>query len=196
MYRRVGGTEPLRTDFRLVCATHQNLDEMVRAGTFREDLYFRISAFPVKLPALRDRAADIPLLCEAFLSRRDPRKRLHPEALSLLTRHRFPGNIRELRNIIDRMVLLADGDDLLPEHLPAELRSDAAERADAGGVDAVAARPLLVTEVRPLDGIESDYLRWAERRIPDRAALARALGISERTLYRKLDALRRRAETI
>ncbi|MCC6521398.1 MAG: sigma 54-interacting transcriptional regulator [Polyangiaceae bacterium] len=188
-FRRVGGTEPQRADFRLVCATHRDLGAMVRAGTFRQDLFYRINAFPVVLPPVRERPSDIPLLCDAFLAQRHPSKRLHPDALARLVAHDWPGNVRELRNVVQRMALLADGEELLPEHLPPEL---AAARAPAKSAPRER-NAFALDDVAPLDEVEAAYLRWALARRPDRAALARALGISERTLYRKLDEARRLA---
>lgn len=187
-FRRVGGTEPHRADFRLVCATHRDLAAMVREGTFRQDLYYRINAFPVVLPPLRERRGDIAVLCQELLAKKHPGKRLEPEALARLVQHDWPGNVRELRNVVDRMALLADGEELRVEHLPLELsgvglgRSDSSPPADAA---------FSVSEVLPLAQLEAEYLRWAEARANDRQSLARALGVSERTLYRKLDDARR-----
>src|SRR5690606_25411284 len=86
-YRRVGGTESHRAEFRLVCATHRDLAAMVEAGTFRQDLYYRINAFPVRLPPLRERTSDIRALSERFLARKHPGKRVEAEALARLTQH-------------------------------------------------------------------------------------------------------------
>ncbi len=187
-FRRVGGTEPQRADFRLVCATHRDLAAMVRAGTFRQDLYYRINAFPVVLPPLRDRRTDIPLLCDELLAQRHPGKRIAPSALARLVEHAWPGNVRELRNVVERMALLADGDELLPDHLPPEL-------VDFAVTEPASATPheaFVVSDVTPLDRVEAAYVRWAAARTRDRASLAQALGVSERTLYRKLDDARRR----
>jgi DNA-binding NtrC family response regulator len=176
-YRRVGGLEPLRSDFRLVCATNRDLEAMVRSGQFREDLYYRIHAFPIRLPPLRDRREDLPLLVDAFLAELNAGKRLGPDALQALLAHPFPGNVRELRNLIGRAALLADGDVIRAEHLglpatPVETRSG----GDWPWGD----------EVLPLDEVERRYLRWAAGRAGGRPELARRLGLSERTLYRKL----------
>ena len=170
-FRRVGGTEPLHTDFRLIAATHRDLMRLVREERFRSDLYFRISAFPVHLPALRERRSDIPLLAESLLSRIAPGRRvsLSPAALEALARHDFPGNVRELRNLLERANLLADGDVIDVAHLPAGL----------GGEPATAGRTLEDAELAALE----DALALHRG---DRRSLARSLGISERTLYRKL----------
>jgi DNA-binding NtrC family response regulator len=174
-FRRVGGVEQLRADFRLVLATHRDLARMVEEGSFRRDLYYRISAFPIEMPALCERREDIPLLAESLLSRVSKRRlRLHAKALDRLVAHRFPGNIRELRNLLERASLLADGDTIMPEHL--ELPAATAPRRD---------RP--ARQLHPLSEIENRYLRWAvDNHGEDRRALAQKLGVSERTLYRKL----------
>lgn len=175
-FRRVGGLETLSADFRLVLATHRNLEAMVAEGSFRRDLYYRISAFPIHVPALRERREDIPLLAESLLARIARRPlRFHPETLARLMDHGFPGNVRELRNLIERAVLLADGDEIQPEHLPAFVGA------------APLAPPALGEELVPLAEAERRYLAWAlARHTGDRASLARRLGVSPRTLYRKL----------
>ena len=186
-FRKVGGTEPYRADFRLVCATHRDLAAMVREGTFRQDLYYRINAFPVMLPPLRDRRSDIAALCQAFLQKKHPGKRLSQETLARLLEHDWPGNVRELRNVVDRMALLADGEELGVEHLPPEL----AQPRRMTFPEHATSTAFSVTQVLSLEELESSYLRWAESQLPERASLARALGVSERTLYRKLEDARR-----
>jgi DNA-binding NtrC family response regulator len=110
----------VHSDFRLVSATHKPLKEMAADGTFREDLYYRISGFPIRLPALRERAEDLPLLCESLLQRMAGKQspKVTDEALERLSLHSFPGNIRELRNILERARLFADDGLIRPEHLP------------------------------------------------------------------------------
>ncbi len=182
-FRRVGGIEPQKADFRLVCATHRGLREMVEEGSFRKDLYYRINAFPIELPSLRERLEDLPLLCEALLGRvgGGRRLRLSKEALDCLRHYAFPGNIRELRNVLERAALLTDGEEILPEHLPEQCGGDAGARSEFG---------LLPVEIVPLEEMESRYLAWAVTRFPgERRELARLLGVSERTLYRKLQGL-------
>ncbi|HJL00940.1 MAG TPA: sigma-54-dependent Fis family transcriptional regulator [Polyangiaceae bacterium LLY-WYZ-15_(1-7)] len=179
-YRPVGDVEARRADFRLVCATHRDLDAMVEAGAFRQDLYYRINAFPVPLPALRERPEDLPLLCEALLH--GSGKELGPEALRALGRYGFPGNVRELRNILERAVLLTDGERIEVEQLPPHVR----EAAAVAPPEAEGAWPW-GDGLLPLDEVERRYLRWAsEEHEGDRRSLADALGLSERTLYRKL----------
>ena len=121
-FERVGGTTPLQVDVRLVAATNRGLKAAVAARRFREDLYFRLSVFPVTVPPLRDRPGDIPILARYFGDRfcRDLKKKplvFSPEATEQLQNYRWPGNVRELQNCIERAVILADGDTILPRHL-------------------------------------------------------------------------------
>ncbi len=121
-FERVGGTALLQVDVRLVAATNKGLRAAVAARRFREDLYFRLSVFPITIPPLRDRPGDIPVLARYFVERfcRDLKKRpftLSPGALEQLQSYRWPGNVRELQNCIERAVILADGETLLPRHL-------------------------------------------------------------------------------
>lgn len=182
-YRRVGGIEPLQAEFRLVCATHCDLEKMVADGRFRQDLYFRISVFPITLPALRERLEDLPLLIDALLRRLAPGRelRLTDAAIDCLRSYDFPGNIRELRNLLERAILLADGNRLEPRHFPLICTESRQERDEAPRFG----------QLMPLDELESSYLRWAINTYPDdKGWLAGKLGISERTLYRKLERVR------
>jgi transcriptional regulator with PAS, ATPase and Fis domain len=116
-FKRIGGLADIHVDVRVVAATHRNLEEQVAAGKFREDLFYRLQVMPVTLPALRERAGDIPLLVNYYIDRynREFRKRVRgvsPDALALLEQYRWPGNVRELRNAIERAMLLADRDTL------------------------------------------------------------------------------------
>jgi two-component system response regulator HydG len=180
-YRRVGGTEPLRADFRLVAATHRDPRLMVEEGSFRRDLYYRISTFPINLPALRERMEDLPLLVEALFKRVGNGRNLslHPASLQCLSKYDFPGNIRELRNLIERACLLADGNVLLPEHFP-----------EPCGESREAALTVASNEIMTLEEMERHYLEWQVRHSGlGRKELAEKLGISERTLFRKLGKL-------
>jgi len=121
-FERVGGTALLSVDVRLVAATNRGLRAAVAARRFREDLYFRLSVFPITIPPLRDRPGDIPVLARYFVERfcRDLKKRpfvVSPQAMEQLQSYRWPGNVRELQNCIERAVILADGETLLPRHL-------------------------------------------------------------------------------
>lgn len=185
-FRRVGGVETQRADFRLVAATHKPLEQMLADGQFRSDLYFRISAFPIRLPALRERAEDIPLLAAAMLRRiasargADARATsIDPEALALLCAYAWPGNIRELRNVLERANLLADHGVIRPEHLPDAIRTPAAPPQVAAAAPVFARGKLS----------DAELARVAAAFTGSRSELAAHLGLSERTLYRRLKSL-------
>ena len=125
-FKRVGGTSDIRVDVRIVCATNRNLAEGVRLGRFREDLYYRLNVIEIALPPLRERRQDIPQLVQYFIERYSAQvgrkiEGIDPEAMALLERHRFPGNVRELENVIERAVTLCRGTRIGPDCLPANL---------------------------------------------------------------------------
>ena len=186
-FRRVGAIESQQADFRLVAATHKPLLQMVADGRFRQDLYYRISAFPIHLPPLRERADDIPMLVDSFLQRGGsgkPKVVVEPAAMARLQAHDWPGNIRELRNVLDRARLFADDGVVRVAHLPESLGPGAPRVAAAFP----AAAPLPVPPGRHgLD--DAELRRLAETVHGTRKALARQAGLSERTLYRRLKAL-------
>ncbi|WP_374658453.1 sigma-54 interaction domain-containing protein [Inhella sp.] len=165
-YRRVGSSELRHADLRVVSATHRDLPAWVAQGRFRADLFHRLATFPIALPPLRDRPGDLPLLAEALLDRLappgQPAPPLAPEALALLQHHPFPGNVRELRNVLERALLLSDGP---------QIEADAMRQALAAGL------PLRPAASPP-----------PSHRAPTRAEQAAQLGISPRTLYRRLRA--------
>lgn len=175
-FRRVGSVETLRADFRLVAATHRSLREMVDAQAFRQDLYYRINAFPIVLPALRERIGDIPLLVESLLTHavQPLAARIDHVALRALEAYAFPGNIRELRNVLQRAQLMAGDVPIGLEHLPPEVLDPTPYAVAA---DAAASR----SEKARLSHALATFAGT-------RAQLARSLGYSERTLYRRLRA--------
>lgn len=123
---RLGGKKPIKVDFRLVTATNGNLEEMVRSGHFREDLYYRIHVVPIFVPALRERVEDIPMLTEYFVNvyctaNRFPLKRIADDAMQALKNYRWPGNVRELENAMQRLVLMTDEQSIHLQDLPAEM---------------------------------------------------------------------------
>jgi transcriptional regulator with PAS, ATPase and Fis domain len=182
-YRRVGSVEPRQAEFRLVCATHRDLERRVETGEFRRDLFYRISAFPIMMPALRERLEDLPELVDSLLERLAPERkiRVDEEAMACLAAYHYPGNIRELRNLLERALLLSDGKLITRANLPGIA---AATKTDS------TTPPAAFSRVVPLEDMESHYLRWALRKFPnDKPGLARELGISGRTLYRKLERL-------
>ena len=220
-YRRVGSTELRHADIRVVSATHRDLEQMVADGRFREDLYYRLSTFPIHLPALRERRGDIALLAPALLRRVAPRRTLSLalEALALLQAQDFPGNVRELRNLLERAALLCDGDTLHAHHVLQALQSGrrpaavpaaaaaapdgrpGADTAQPAGAAAVAGagteetgglQPPQPQPLQPLSllALEQQALRQVlAQHTGSRAELAERLGISQRSLYRKIKAL-------
>jgi DNA-binding NtrC family response regulator len=191
-YRRVGGIETLRSDFRLVTATHRDIHDMVEAETFRRDLYHRISIFPIHIPSLAQRREDVPLLADSFLKRVGGTRqlRLSMAAIAALEKRVYLGNIRELRNLIERATILADGDEIAPAHLVTDLQSPPDGEAI---LDSPAASKSAFVVVEPINltELELRYLRWVDENFSgDREALARRIGVGKRTLYRKLGSLR------
>lgn len=174
-FRRLGGTRTLKADVRFVVASNRDLAEMSQAGNFRSDLYFRLASFVIRVPPLRERREDIPLLAEHFLQRFARGERsLTPDALKLLMAYDWPGNVRELRNLIERAVILSAREGKIrPEHfgMLASRREEAV---------------VLAFEHEPsLSEIERDYLqRTLQRHGGNRAKAAAILGISERNIYR------------
>jgi two-component system response regulator AtoC len=126
-FERVGGIKTIRIDVRLVAATNRDLKKLIAAGTFREDLFYRLNVVPIRLPALRERAVDVPLLVQHFLAKFNERLKKHvagaePEALDVLASYPWPGNIRELENVIERAVLFCDAQKVRVADLPPEVR--------------------------------------------------------------------------
>ncbi len=188
-YRRVGSTELRHADIRVVSATHRDIDTMVHDGRFREDLYYRLSTFPIQLPTLRERSGDVPLLAPALLERvAAPRRlKLTAAALALLEQQDFPGNVRELRNLLERTALLCDGELIEAEHVRQAL---ATGRRPGGGRTPTVSQEPPAAPARDLKDLEREALReMVVRHTGSRAELARRLGISERSLYRKLKEL-------
>jgi two-component system nitrogen regulation response regulator NtrX len=178
-FTRVGGTRPITSDARVLSATNKNLQEEIRKGTFREDLYFRLAVVPIAVPPLRDRAEDVPLLARRFLAESSARfgrrpKTLSPGATAALQAYRWPGNVRELKNVIERLVILSPSDEIAPEdlHLP-------------GSDDSPIARDAPLREAR--DDFERRYILASLRRHRGNVSrTADALQIERSNLYRKL----------
>lgn len=170
-FRPVGSLRTVHSDFRLVSATHKPLKAMVADGSFREDLYYRISGFPIRLPALRERVEDLPLLIDSLLQRiaGKGKAQVDTDALERLSLHPFPGNIRELRNLLERAWLFADDGVIRANHL-----------LDEGGALAP-----LGTNKRELHELKA-LAQALDSFNGSRRELAKQLGMSERTLYRRL----------
>ena len=179
----VGGNKLQKVDIRIVAATNRDLEAMVKQGTFREDLLFRLKVVTIDLPALRDRVGDVPLLLEHFISElaADHGRTIDgidPEARMTLARYSWPGNVRELRNVVENMVLLARGTTLGLDDIPVSVGGSTSTDAVAGGYEltgrslAEVERDLIATNLELVSG--------------NRQKAAKMLGIGERTLYRKI----------
>lgn len=182
---KVGATEPLKVDVRLVAATHRNLANMIEDGSFREDLYYRLAVIPMDLPPLRDRAEDIQELVDFFFARakeraQRPSLRLPPDLMPYFASYRWPGNIRELENIMERISVLARGPDVVMSDLPASMTA-APVRADILQVDMPQAGI-------SLERVERDLIQRAlERFDGNQSQAARYLDISRKTLIYRME---------
>jgi DNA-binding NtrC family response regulator len=181
---RVGGQTTIQVDVRLIFASNQSLQSLVQQQTFRQDLYYRINVFPVELPALRERPEDIQALAELFLSRfarkfNKPVKQISSDALQQLKTYDWPGNIRELENIIQRAVVLAQTEQIELANLPQEMRPAPNKIELTPG--------LVVAENTPLEQLEKLWIDYTlERCNGNKSQTARELGIDASTLHRKL----------
>ena len=182
--QRIGGTGDIDIDIRVLTATNQNLTDALKTGTFREDLYYRIAAFPILIPALRERPEDIPILANHFLKRYTAAaeksiRAISADALQVLMQHDFPGNVRELENVIESAVLLETTELLQRHSLPLQLLQATSEI----DIDGLTDSPV----IRPLDEVERRTILHAlEVSDNNISSAARALGIDRSTLHRKI----------
>ena len=201
-FERVGGTRTIKVDVRVIAATNKNLEEAIAAGTFREDLYYRLRVVPLHLPPLRERGGDIELLLSAFT---DQLCRVHgckppvyvPETLDRLNRYPWPGNVRELRNFAERMVILYGGRNVLPVDLPPEMALSAQEEQPAGEAASAACESSFLPESTVLDP-DLDFkkaravfeARYLEAKLHECGGnitrLAETIGLERSYLHRKL----------
>ncbi|ALA60141.1 sigma-54-dependent transcriptional regulator [Nitrospira moscoviensis] len=180
-FRRLGGTKLIKVDTRIIAATNRNLEDAVKQGTFREDLYYRLNVVPIRLPPLRERGDDIPLLAERFLQEfteqhHRPLKDISPEAMRLLRLYAWPGNIRQLRNLMERLVITVKESSIQPVHLPEEIQASQEDR-----------RTMVVTLGTSLKDIERETIRRTLAEVTGhREKAAKLLGISLRALQYKI----------
>ncbi|MGH9320723.1 MAG: sigma-54 dependent transcriptional regulator [Vicinamibacteria bacterium] len=181
-FRRLGGDRLIHVDVRIVAATNKDLLNEVREERFRQDLYYRLAVVPIHLPPLRERREDIPLLADGFLREfaqvnRRSLKRLSSRAMEILSRYAWPGNIRELRNVIERLTVTVDVATIRPDHLPPELLSE----------EASASRRISIRLGTPLRKVEEIVIRRTLEELTDhRQKAAQILGISPRALHYKI----------
>ena len=184
--KRVGGNETIPVDVRVVAATNRDLEAMMKAGQFREDLFYRLNVIPIVLPPLRDRASDVPALVLRFLEKANGAHgtsvgSIEPPAMELLTRHPWPGNVRQLESVVERAVLLSDGASVRPDDLPLEVRLKTAPSSRPCGFEI------------PAEGIDiEDFERQLIVQAMERsgwviARAARLLGLTYRTLQYRLE---------
>ncbi len=179
MVERIGAEEPRAIDVRIIAATNQNLQEKIKKGEFREDLYYRLSVVPIEIPPLRGRFDDIPLLCDFFLKKYNEKlgvniEKINDEAMQHLMNYRWPGNIRELENTIERIYNFLEGNEINKSHLPEKILSDD-QSASTGSLNTM------------MDQYEKNILLKAlENYENNKSQAAKILGINRSTLYQKL----------
>jgi transcriptional regulator with PAS, ATPase and Fis domain len=187
-FRRVGGTSTLHANARIICATNRDLLQEIKTGQFREDLYFRFAVFPIQIPALRERMEDLPLLAEYFLDQINASTgkvfQLSYQALDNLSDYYFPGNIRELRNLIQLAAALSTDGVIRPEHLQFSSEAMRPYTAESGAVPDDVASADAFSELEKFEARQISGLLAQHR--GNRRKAATTLGVSERTLYRKL----------
>jgi DNA-binding NtrC family response regulator len=188
-FTRVGGTSPVRVDVRLIGATHVQFEAAIREGRFREDLFYRLNVIPLSVPPLRERPGDIPPLVQHFLRRHGditpPLKEIDPDALERLVQYDWPGNVREMENLIEQLVTLSDGPVIRPDDLPVNLRIRTSAR---GLAQKVRVGSTSLTDA--VDAFERELITDAlERAAHIQTRAARLLGITRRILKYKMDTL-------
>ena len=188
-FDRVGGEETVHVDVRIIAATNRNLEAMMKAGDFREDLYYRLNVIPLLLPPLRERVDDIPLLVEHFIEKISEEQHksvrgITPDAMEVLMSYRWPGNVRELENVIERVITLMDTPEIRTQDLPSYLKGEIADREVAGrsstlGEDAASGAVL------PWSAYEKRIIAHALEKCHTFNAAAKALGITHKTVAAK-----------
>jgi two-component system response regulator AtoC len=187
-FTRVGGSRKIHFNARVLAATHRNLESMVKEGSFREDLYYRLAVVKIEVPPLRERIDDLPRLAEYLIDKINQEqgsniRRIDPDALEKLKSFSYPGNVRELENILRHSVVMAKGDTLLPSYLP-DLTDAEARDPDGGKTDGFSFPDSVVT----LDEVERRYIQHALERLGyKKKAVCEALQIARTTLDRKIE---------
>jgi transcriptional regulator with GAF, ATPase, and Fis domain len=187
-FERVGGRETIKVDARIIAATHRDLEEEVQKGQFREDLFYRLYVIPIMLPALRERKSDIPFLAYHFLeefARKNQKKVMDvaPDAMQLLMNFPWHGNVRELKNLIERIVVLKDGDSLAAEDLPEKVRTNApppGRRGEASGEEGISFQTAVSEFEKALILTALEKTNWVKNRAAD------LLQIKRTTLVEKI----------
>jgi len=187
--RRVGGNKTIKVDTRVIAATNRDLQQMVKAGAFREDLYYRLSVVELGVPPLRERGDDVGALLDHFLAEFGQKDQqtyhLHPEARRVLEAYSWPGNVRELSNAVENLTQLSRGREITVDDLPAKIQADVLKRAllrpePCEGI------PSLIEDWPSLDELERRYIQILVGRHKEKQRIAEILGVDRTTLYRKL----------
>ncbi|MCD6385823.1 sigma-54-dependent Fis family transcriptional regulator [Candidatus Sumerlaeota bacterium] len=184
-FERVGGTESITVDVRIITATNKNLKELVQQGKFRQDLYYRLNVIQIYVPPLRERREDIPLLVNAFVKElceknKKPLMSVSPKTMALLQNYDWPGNVRQLKNVIEAAVIMCNTQEIQPRHLPEEIREAEQSNADEETVCLKIGSSLRDAEIA--------LIRATLKRVNDnKTKAAKILGIGRKTLYRKLE---------
>jgi len=185
----VGGNKTIKVDARVIAATNRDLQLMVKAGTFREDLYYRLGVVELGVPALRDRREDIPALIEHFLAefgRKDDQVyQVQREARHVLETYSWPGNVRELSNALENLTQLSRGREITVDDLPAKIQADVLKKA-LRRPEADDEAPGLISDWPSLDELERRYIQLLLGRHKEKQRIAEILGVDRTTLYRKL----------
>jgi len=187
-FRRVGGSKNIDVDVRVIAATNKDLEDMVRKGRFREDLYYRLNVVPIEIVPLRERREEIPPLIFFFLDKFEKKygikKKITPKAMDVLMNYYWPGNIRELENLIERLVVTVDGEEILVEHIPKKLKEANQFENE---------NKIILKHIAPLrdavDEIERKLITKAYKELGSTPKVAKALGVHETTILRKAKAL-------
>jgi DNA-binding NtrC family response regulator len=188
-FERIGGVKTIRVDIRVIAATNQDLEGMVAQGRFREDLFYRLNVIPLRIPPLRERTSDIPLLTSHFLQefsrkKKKPLKRLSPDAMELLLRYPWPGNVRELENLMERLVILCEGEVIKERDLPERFRPEAPAAAAPEAMDFPAQGVHLVSAVQEFE--RALILRALEKCQWVKSRAAQLLHLNRTTLIEKM----------
>jgi transcriptional regulator with PAS, ATPase and Fis domain len=179
---RIGGVKPTPVDVRIVAATNKNLEEMVKKGTFRDDLYYRLNVVAIDIPPLRERKEDIPMFVLHFLEKMNKKhqhnKHISPEVIDALMLYSWPGNVRELENVVERMIIMTEGDEITMKHLPIQIKSHIAPEA----MSVIGDSSFKTT----IEQTEKQLLKQALQNHKSTREIAKVMKINQSTVVRKL----------
>ncbi|MEJ9211305.1 sigma-54 interaction domain-containing protein [Bacillus smithii] len=191
---RIGGVRPKKVDFRLITSTNQNLSEMIKHGSFRQDLFYRLSVISITIPPLRERKEDIAMLAYYYLQKFNEkyrmRKSLHPAAIDKLTHYHWPGNVRELQNMMERLVITSETNIIHPDNLPSDIQMDRTQKTDSLLLKNMKGKTLR----EAMEEVEILWLRRAVKQCKTTYEMAEFLGISQSNVVRKLKKYRIKAK--